>query len=91
MIPFPTHFLDTDKRSCFPQTKELPRVESIAEAAVLLNLGDSVTTDHISPAGSIARTSPAAKYLAARGSVPVYHSTTLHGLNKISESNMQHF
>jgi len=31
-----------------------------------LNLGDSVTTDHISPAGSIARNSPAARYLASR-------------------------
>jgi aconitate hydratase len=30
-------------------------------------LGDSVTTDHISPAGSIAKTSPAAKYLVAHG------------------------
>ena len=36
---------------------------------MLLNLGDSVTTDHISPAGSIARNSPAARYLAARGYV----------------------
>nr|XP_037279507.1 cytoplasmic aconitate hydratase-like isoform X2 [Rhipicephalus microplus] len=43
---------------------------SIEEAYVLLNLGDSVTTDHISPAGSIARNSPAARYLAARGLTP---------------------
>ena len=49
------------------QNKELPKVEGIKDAAVLLNLGDSVTTDHISPAGSIARTSPAARYLAGRG------------------------
>uniref|UniRef100_A0A0B7A2I7 Uncharacterized protein n=1 Tax=Arion vulgaris TaxID=1028688 RepID=A0A0B7A2I7_9EUPU len=34
----------------------------IKNAAVLLNLGDSVTTDHISPAGSIARNSPAARF-----------------------------
>lgn len=33
-------------------------------------MGDSITTDHISPAGSIARNSPAAKYLADRGLVP---------------------
>ena len=39
------------------------------KAAALLKLGDSVTTDHISPAGSIARNSPAARYLASRGSV----------------------
>ena len=41
----------------------------IQEAHALLFLGDSVTTDHISPAGSIARNSPAARYLAARGYV----------------------
>ena len=49
------------------QEKDLPSRESIKDAAVLLNLGDSVTTDHISPAGSISRTSPAARYLAGRG------------------------
>ncbi|HVL23139.1 MAG TPA: aconitate hydratase, partial [Thermomicrobiales bacterium] len=38
-------------------------VADIAGARVLALLGDSVTTDHISPAGSIARTSPAALYL----------------------------
>ncbi|HEY6452164.1 MAG TPA: aconitate hydratase AcnA [Steroidobacteraceae bacterium] len=36
---------------------------AIREARVLALLGDSVTTDHISPAGNIARTSPAARYL----------------------------
>ncbi|RUS84407.1 hypothetical protein EGW08_007791 [Elysia chlorotica] len=50
--------------------RELPGVQPIVDAAVLLNLGDSVTTDHISPAGSIARNSSAARYLAARGLVP---------------------
>ena len=48
-------------------TKEVPPVQSVHDAAVLLYLGDSVTTDHISPAGSIARNSPAARYLASRG------------------------
>ncbi|MGB3329416.1 MAG: aconitate hydratase, partial [Thermomicrobiales bacterium] len=38
-------------------------VEDIVNARVLALLGDSVTTDHISPAGSIAKTSPAAEYL----------------------------
>ena len=38
-------------------------VEDIAGARILALLGDSVTTDHISPAGSIAKTSPAAEYL----------------------------
>ncbi|KAK0055795.1 cytoplasmic aconitate hydratase-like isoform X1 [Biomphalaria pfeifferi] len=50
--------------------KEVPEVKPIVNAAVLLNFGDSITTDHISPAGSIARNSPAAKYLASRGLVP---------------------
>ncbi len=37
---------------------------------MLAVLGDSVTTDHISPAGSIARDSPAGKYLIAHGVQP---------------------
>jgi len=49
--------------------QELPDIQAIENARVLLHLGDSVTTDHISPAGSIARNSPAARYLAARGYV----------------------
>lgn len=48
-------------------TKNLPTKTAIHNARVLLLLGDSVTTDHISPAGSIGRTSPAARYLAERG------------------------
>jgi aconitate hydratase A / 2-methylisocitrate dehydratase len=39
-------------------------------ARVLALLGDSVTTDHISPAGSIARSSPAARYLVEQGVQP---------------------
>lgn len=50
--------------------RELPKMKPIKKARVLLNLGDSVTTDHISPAGSIARNSPAARYLANRGLTP---------------------
>jgi len=42
----------------------------IAGARVLLRLGDSITTDHISPAGSIATDSPAGRYLAALGVAP---------------------
>jgi aconitate hydratase len=42
-------------------------VTDIAGARVLVVLGDSVTTDHISPAGSIAADSPAGKYLIAQG------------------------
>ena len=50
--------------------RELPERRKIERAQVLLNLGDSVTTDHISPAGSIARNSPAARYLGGRGVTP---------------------
>src|SRR6202040_808329 len=39
----------------------------IEGARVLAMLGDSVTTDHISPAGNIAKSSPAAQYLMAQG------------------------
>jgi aconitate hydratase len=42
-------------------------VVDIAGARVLAKLGDSVTTDHISPAGSIKADSPAGKYLAEHG------------------------
>lgn len=42
-------------------TRSLPETKPITNARVLLNLGDSITTDHISPAGSIARNSPAGK------------------------------
>jgi aconitate hydratase len=37
---------------------------------VLVNVGDSVTTDHISPAGAISRDSPAARYLVDHGVAP---------------------
>lgn len=46
------------------------KVEAIQDANVLCLFGDSVTTDHISPAGNIAKTSVAAKFLAARGVQP---------------------
>jgi aconitate hydratase len=42
-------------------------VSDIAGARVLAKLGDSVTTDHISPAGAIKQDSPAGKYLAEHG------------------------
>jgi aconitate hydratase len=45
-------------------------VENIAGARVLALLGDSVTTDHISPAGSIKANGPAGKYLAGHGVKP---------------------
>ena len=45
-------------------------VKDIVGARVLAWLGDSVTTDHISPAGSIKQNSPAGKYLIERGVKP---------------------
>ena len=51
-----------------PKEPQPPR--DIRAARVLAFLGDSVTTDHISPAGSIAKTSPAARYLIEQGVEP---------------------
>jgi len=45
-------------------------VQDLTGMRVLAFLGDSVTTDHISPAGSIAKDSPAGKYLMAQGVEP---------------------
>lgn len=46
---------------------DLTPVEDIAGARVLAELGDSVTTDHISPAGAIKADSPAGRYLTDHG------------------------
>jgi aconitate hydratase len=48
-----------------------PPVADIRGARVLALLGDSVTTDHISPAGNISKVSAAAKYLVEQGVQPV--------------------
>lgn len=48
-------------------SKEAGSVEDITDARVLALLGDSVTTDHISPAGAIKQDSPAGKYLMDNG------------------------
>ena len=57
-----------------PFVEAMPRdpgpVTDIAGARVLAVLGDSVTTDHISPAGSIRPTSPAGRWLVANGVAP---------------------
>ncbi|UXY54927.1 aconitate hydratase AcnA [Pseudomonas tohonis] len=47
-----------------------PRVEDVRQARVLALLGDSVTTDHISPAGNIKADSPAGRYLRENGVEP---------------------
>jgi aconitate hydratase len=51
-------------------TREATPPASVSGARVLLALGDSVTTDHISPAGSIAKDSPAGRYLVEHGVPP---------------------
>ena len=47
-------------------TMEPPPVADVHGAHILAELGDSITTDHISPAGSIRKTSPAGDYLLER-------------------------
>ncbi|TML81182.1 MAG: aconitate hydratase AcnA, partial [Actinobacteria bacterium] len=51
-------------------TPEPAPLQPIAGARVLVWVGDSVTTDHISPAGAIAKDSPAARYLMEYGVKP---------------------
>jgi aconitate hydratase len=56
-------------------TMQLTPSEDVLGARVLVSLGDSVTTDHISPAGSIPADSPAGKYLLDNGvTVPNFNS-----------------
>jgi aconitate hydratase len=52
------------------RTLEPPPLADIAGARALAVLGDSITTDHISPAGSIKKDSPAGKYLIEHGVQP---------------------
>jgi aconitate hydratase len=59
----PPFFVDLDP--------EPTPIEPIRGARVLLKLGDSITTDHISPAGAIAEDSPAGRYLVEQGVDPV--------------------
>ena len=51
-------------------TPEVPDIEAIDDAHVLVKVGDSTTTDHISPAGTIPPDSPAGKYLIEQGVEP---------------------
>lgn len=56
------------KAPYFDQMPLVPEpVTDVLNARVLLKLGDSVTTDHISPAGAIKKDSPAGKYLSEHG------------------------
>jgi aconitate hydratase len=58
-VKHPPYFID--------MTRELPPVVDILGARALAVLGDSITTDHISPAGSFKASSPAGKYLLEHG------------------------
>ncbi|MEZ5691293.1 MAG: aconitate hydratase AcnA [Rickettsiales bacterium] len=50
-------------------------LKDIENAKILALFGDSITTDHISPAGNIAKNSPAASYLAANGVQPADYNS----------------
>jgi aconitate hydratase len=52
-------------------TPEVPSIQPVKSARVLALLGDSVTTDHISPAGAIPVDSPAGRYLIDHGVEPL--------------------
>ncbi|NJP07395.1 MAG: aconitate hydratase AcnA [Chloroflexaceae bacterium] len=62
-VKHPPYFQDMPRHA--PET-----VADISEARVIAVLGDSITTDHISPAGSIKASSPAGQYLMSRGVEP---------------------
>jgi aconitate hydratase len=49
---------------------DVAAIEPVTGARVLAKLGDSVTTDHISPAGTISPTTPAGQFLIAKGVQP---------------------
>ncbi|MEO8877398.1 MAG: aconitate hydratase AcnA, partial [Polyangiaceae bacterium] len=61
-VKHPPYFVDMGKTP--------PPVLDIKDARVLALLGDSITTDHISPAGSIKKDGPAGKYLVEHGVEP---------------------
>ncbi|MBC8121579.1 MAG: aconitate hydratase AcnA [Gemmatimonadaceae bacterium] len=62
-VKYPPYFVDMPGAA--PAT-----APDIRSARVLALLGDSITTDHISPAGSIAKSSPAGRYLIEHGVAP---------------------
>ena len=66
------------KQTFFDGMKATPDpVADIHGARVLALLGDSVTTDHISPAGAFKASSPAGKYLTERGVEPKTSTLTV--------------
>ena len=67
-IQNPPYFVDL-KAGATDNTRD------IVGAKILALFGDSITTDHISPAGNISKTSPAAKYLAEKGVTPADYNS----------------
>ena len=77
-------------------TKEVDNVEPVKDARILALLGDSITTDHISPAGAIKADSPAGHYLQGHDVEPLdfnsygsrrgNHEVMMRGLSPISAS-----
>ena len=67
----------------FADVSEAAPPADIQGARVLALLGDSVTTDHISPAGSIAKTSPAGRYL-------IEHDVPVHEFNSYGSRRGNH-
>jgi len=55
--------------------KELPQMPEIQNARILAVLGDSITTDHISPAGNISKDSPASEFLEMNDISPIDFNT----------------
>ena len=74
----PSELYPWDEKSTYIQhppffknlTLGVSSIAPVKGAKVLAVFGDSITTDHISPAGDISKTSPAAKYLLAQGVSP---------------------
>jgi aconitate hydratase len=56
-------------------TLEVPAIDDIRDARCLVKLGDSITTDHISPAGAIDPRSPAGQYLQDQGVAPEHFNS----------------
>jgi aconitate hydratase len=65
--PSSTYITEPPYLSTIPNNNTRQSIEKIQGARVLALLGDSVTTDHISPAGSIPKNSPAGEYLQSLG------------------------
>jgi aconitate hydratase len=76
LFPWDDHSTYIHNPPFFAETELVPKpTKSLENAYCLLNLGDSITTDHISPAGSISGNSPAGKYLQERGVKPADFNT----------------